>query len=86
MRLSHSLARTSAVIDDPDLVSHRGLVPPVMALAEQAQAVYRVRRACCCDGSYPAAYPFRSVIAAAILAEPDCMAATAACRTRRAAP
>ena len=27
MRLSHSLARTSAVFDDPNLVSHGGLVP-----------------------------------------------------------
>ena len=35
MRLSHSLARTSAVFDDPNLVSHGGLVP-VMALAERA--------------------------------------------------
>ncbi len=35
MRLSHSLARTSALFDDPNLVSHGGLVP-VMALAERA--------------------------------------------------
>ena len=35
MRLSHSPARTSAVFDDPNLVSHGGLVP-VMALAERA--------------------------------------------------
>ena len=35
MRLSHSLTRTSAVFDDPNLVSHGGLVP-VMALAERA--------------------------------------------------
>ena len=35
MRLSHSLARTSAVFDDPNLVSHGGLLP-VMALAERA--------------------------------------------------
>jgi hypothetical protein len=35
VRLSHSLARTSAVFDDPNLVSHGGLVP-VMALAERA--------------------------------------------------
>ncbi len=34
MQLSHSLARTSAVFDDPNLVSHGGLVP-VMALAER---------------------------------------------------
>jgi hypothetical protein len=33
--LSHSLARTSAAFDDPNLVSHAGLVP-VMALAERA--------------------------------------------------
>ena len=35
MRLSHSLARTSAVFDDPNLVSHGGLLP-VMALAQRA--------------------------------------------------
>jgi hypothetical protein len=35
VRLSHTLARTSAAFDDPNLVSHAGLVP-VMALAEQA--------------------------------------------------
>ncbi len=35
MRLSHIPARTSAVFDDPNLVSHGGLVP-VMALAERA--------------------------------------------------
>ena len=35
MRLSHTLSRTSAVFDDPNLVSHGGLVP-VMALAERA--------------------------------------------------
>ena len=35
MRLLHSLARTSASFDDPNLVSHAGLVP-VMALAERA--------------------------------------------------
>ena len=35
MRLSHSLARTHALFDDPNLVSHGGLVP-VMALAERA--------------------------------------------------
>ena len=35
MRLSHSPARTSAVFDEPNLVSHGGLVP-VMALAERA--------------------------------------------------
>ena len=34
MRLSHTPARTSAVFDDPNLVSHGGLVP-VMALAER---------------------------------------------------
>src|SRR5215471_2861439 len=34
--LSHTLARTSAVFDDPDLVSHAGLVP-VMALAGDAR-------------------------------------------------
>jgi hypothetical protein len=33
--LSHTLARTSAVFDDPNLVSHGGLVP-VVALAERA--------------------------------------------------
>jgi len=35
VRLSHTLARTGAVFDDPNLVSHGGLVP-VTALAERA--------------------------------------------------
>jgi len=35
MKLSHTLARTSAVLDDPNLVSCAGLVP-VMALADAA--------------------------------------------------
>ena len=35
MRLLHSLAKTRASFDDPNLVSHAGLVP-VMALAERA--------------------------------------------------
>ena len=35
MRLLHSLAKTRASFDDPDLVSHAGLVP-VMALAQRA--------------------------------------------------
>jgi len=35
VRLSHSLARTTAVFDDPNLVSQAGLVP-AMALAERA--------------------------------------------------
>jgi hypothetical protein len=35
MRLLHSLAKTHASFDDPNLVSHAGLVP-VMALAERA--------------------------------------------------
>jgi DDE family transposase len=35
MRLSHDPARTQALFDDPNLVSHGGLVP-VMALAERA--------------------------------------------------
>ena len=35
MRLSHALARTPASFDDPNLVSHAGLVP-VTALAERA--------------------------------------------------
>jgi hypothetical protein len=35
VRLLHSLARTRASFDDPNLVSHAGLVP-VMALAERA--------------------------------------------------
>ena len=35
MRLLHSLARTRASFDDPNLVSHAGLVP-VMGLAERA--------------------------------------------------
>ena len=35
MRLLHSLARTHASFDDPDLVSRAGLVP-VMALAQRA--------------------------------------------------
>jgi hypothetical protein len=36
VRLLHSLARTRASFDDPNLVSHSGLVP-VMALAERAR-------------------------------------------------
>jgi len=35
MRLSHAVARTSVAFDDPNLVSHAGLVP-VMALAARA--------------------------------------------------
>jgi hypothetical protein len=35
VRLLHSLARTHASFDDPNLVSHAGLVP-VMALAQRA--------------------------------------------------
>ena len=35
MRLLHSLAKTRASFDDPNLVSHAGLVP-VMALAGRA--------------------------------------------------
>jgi hypothetical protein len=35
VRLSHAIARTRALFDDPHLVSHAGLVP-VMALAERA--------------------------------------------------
>jgi hypothetical protein len=35
VRLLHSLARTRASFDDPNLVSHAGLVP-VMAMAERA--------------------------------------------------
>jgi len=35
VRLSHTLAQTSAVFDDPNLVSYGGLVP-VVALAERA--------------------------------------------------
>ena len=35
MRLFHSLARTHVSFDDPNLVSHAGLVP-VMALAQRA--------------------------------------------------
>ena len=35
MRLLHSLTRTQASFDDPNLVSHAGLVP-VMALAQRA--------------------------------------------------
>ena len=35
MRWLHSLAKTHASFDDPNLVSHAGLVP-VMALAERA--------------------------------------------------
>ena len=35
MRLLHGLAETRASFDDPDLVSHAGLVP-VMALAQRA--------------------------------------------------
>ena len=35
MRLLHSLAKTHASFDDPNLVSHAGLVP-VMGLAQRA--------------------------------------------------
>ena len=35
MRLLHELAKIHATFDDPNLVSHAGLVP-VMALAERA--------------------------------------------------
>jgi len=35
MRLSHTLARTSTVFDDPNLVSSAGLVP-ILALADPA--------------------------------------------------
>ena len=35
MRLLHDLAKIHATFDDPNLVSHAGLVP-VMALAERA--------------------------------------------------
>jgi hypothetical protein len=35
VKLSHTLARTGAAFDDPNLVSHAGLVP-VMALADRA--------------------------------------------------
>ena len=35
MKLSHTLTRTSAVFDDPNLVSPAGLVP-VLALADRA--------------------------------------------------
>ena len=35
MRVSHTAARTSVAFDDPNLVSHAGLVP-VMALAARA--------------------------------------------------
>ena len=35
MKLSHTLTRTSAVFDDPNLVSSAGLVP-VLALADRA--------------------------------------------------
>ena len=35
MRLLHSLAKTHASFDDPNLVSHAGVVP-VMALAQRA--------------------------------------------------
>jgi hypothetical protein len=35
VRLLHSLAKTHASFDDPNLVSHAGLVP-VMALAQRA--------------------------------------------------
>jgi hypothetical protein len=35
VRLSHTVARTSVAFDDPNLVSHAGLVP-VMALAARA--------------------------------------------------
>jgi hypothetical protein len=35
VRLLHSLAKTHASFDDPDLVSHAGVVP-VMGLAERA--------------------------------------------------
>jgi len=35
VKLSHTLTRTSAVFDDPNLVSSAGLVP-VLALADRA--------------------------------------------------
>jgi hypothetical protein len=34
--LLHSLAKTHASFDDPNLVSHAGLAVPVMALAQRA--------------------------------------------------
>jgi hypothetical protein len=36
MRLSHTLARTSTVFDEPNLVSSAGLVP-IVGLAESAR-------------------------------------------------
>src|SRR5260370_39610341 len=41
MRLLHSLAKTRASFDDPNLVSHGGLVP-AMALAQRAGLAGRV--------------------------------------------
>ena len=43
MRLFHSPARTQASFDDPDLVSHAGLVP-LLALAERCGLAALVRR------------------------------------------
>ena len=42
MRLSHTLARTSAVFDDPNLVSHGGLVPVVAPVSGHSGRVLPV--------------------------------------------
>ena len=52
MRLLHSLARTHASFDDPNLVSHAGVVP-VMALAERAGLAGHVRSAGECGVNAP---------------------------------
>ena len=41
MRLSHTVARTSVAFDDPNLVSHAGLVP-VMALAARRAGLHHL--------------------------------------------
>jgi hypothetical protein len=68
VRLSHTLARTSAVFDDPNLVSHGGLVP-VVALAERAGLpellAERVRSADRCHASARAATVSRDLVAVA---------------------
>ena len=45
MRLSHTLARTSAVFDDPNLVSHGGLVPVVALEVRAGLSAARAARA-----------------------------------------
>ena len=47
MKLSHTLRATSAVFDDPNLVSSAGLVP-VLAMAERAGLRERLTSICRC--------------------------------------